>query len=48
MKFFGTSKGKTTNFFLLLFSCCRIRDPGYRMDNNQDLGSGINIPDPQH
>ncbi len=25
-----------------------IRDPGSGMDKSQDLGSGINIPDPQH
>jgi hypothetical protein len=25
-----------------------IRDPGSRMDKNQDPVSGINIPDPQH
>jgi hypothetical protein len=25
-----------------------IRDPGSGMDKNQDPGSGINIPDPQH
>jgi hypothetical protein len=23
-------------------------DPGFGMDKNQDPGSGINIPDPQH
>jgi hypothetical protein len=37
----------TTNFFsplsLLLFL-----DPGSGMAKNQDPGSGINIPDPQH
>ncbi len=37
----------TTNFFhlslLLLFL-----DPGSGMGKNQDPGSGINIPDPQH
>ncbi len=26
----------------------RIRDPGTGMDKNQDPGSGMNIPDPQH
>jgi hypothetical protein len=26
----------------------RIRDPGSGMGKNQDPGSGINIPDPQH
>ncbi len=25
-----------------------IRDPGSGMSKNQDPGSGINIPDPQH
>jgi hypothetical protein len=25
-----------------------IRDPGSGMGKNQDSGSGINIPDPQH
>jgi hypothetical protein len=25
-----------------------IRDPGSGMGKNQDPGSGINIPDPQH
>jgi hypothetical protein len=43
----ATKKGLTTNFFhpslLLLFL-----DPGSGMGKNQDLGSGINIPDPQH
>ncbi len=44
----------TTNFFhpslLLLFldPGSEIRDPGSEMGNNQDPGSGINIPDPQH
>ncbi len=37
----------TTNFFhpslLMLFL-----DPGSGMGKNQDPGSGINIPDPQH
>jgi hypothetical protein len=32
----------TTNFFSPLFYCCR------GMGKNQDPGSGINIPDPQH
>ncbi len=43
----ATKKGLTTNFFhpslLLLFL-----DPGSGMGKNQVLGSGINIPDPQH
>jgi hypothetical protein len=44
----------TTNFFqlslLLLFLVpgSLIRDPGSGMGKNQDPGSGINIPDPQH
>jgi hypothetical protein len=44
----------TTNFFhlslLLLFldPGSGIRDPGSGMGKNQDPGSGINIPDPQH
>jgi hypothetical protein len=46
VKFVATKKG-TTNFFhpslLLLFL-----DPGSGMGKNQDPGSGINIPDPQH
>ncbi len=33
-------------FFLFFWCCCWIRNPG--MDKNQDPGSGINIPDPQH
>jgi hypothetical protein len=47
VKFMATKKGMKTNFFhpslLLLFL-----DPGSGMGKNQDLGSGINIPDPQH
>ncbi len=44
----------TTNFFhlslLLLFldPGSEIRDWGSEMGKNQDPGSGINIPDPQH
>ena len=44
----------TNNFFhpslLLLFLDPRfgIQDPGSGMGKNQDPGSGINIPDPQH
>jgi hypothetical protein len=42
----------TTNFFsplsfVAVFGC-GIRDPGSGMGKNQDPGSGINIPDPQH
>ncbi len=45
-------KGMTTNFFpplsfIAVFGS-RIRDPGSGMGKNQDPGSGINIPDPQH
>jgi hypothetical protein len=32
-------------YFPLLFG---IRDPGAEMDKNQNQGSGINIPEPQH
>jgi hypothetical protein len=43
----ATKKGLTTNFFhpslLLLFL-----DPESGMGKDQDPGSGINIPDPQH
>jgi hypothetical protein len=36
-------------FFTPLFSTCFwIRDPGSGMGKNQDPGSGISIPDPQH
>ncbi len=36
-------------FFTPLFCCCFwIRDPRSGMGKNQDPGSGINIPDPQH
>ncbi len=39
----------TTIFFTSLFcGCFWIRDPGSGMGKNQDPGSGINIPDPQH
>jgi hypothetical protein len=42
----------TTNFFSLLSFVAvfgsGIRDPGSGMGKNQDPGSGINIPDPQH
>jgi hypothetical protein len=54
-KFMATQKGKTNNLFLPS-SCFQIRDPRSKMGdpgsgmkkNNQDLGSGINIPDLQH
>jgi hypothetical protein len=50
VKFVATYKGMTTNcFFTPLFCCCFwIVDPGSGMGKNQDPGSGINIPDPQH
>ncbi len=42
----------TTNFFSPLSFVAvfgsGIRNPGYGMGKNQDPGSGINIPDPQH
>jgi hypothetical protein len=46
VKFMATKKGMTTNFFtplLVLFL-----DPGSGIGKNQDPGSRINIPDPQH
>jgi hypothetical protein len=59
LKFVATKKGFTTNFFspfsLVAVFGSGIRgprsgiwDPGSRMGKNQDSGSGINIPDPQH
>ncbi len=54
VKFVATKKGLTTNFFhpslLLLFldPGSEIQDPGIGMGKNQDPGSGIKIPDPQH
>jgi hypothetical protein len=49
MIFVATKKGRTKIFFPVLFwCCCWIRDPGSEMDKNQDPGSGIKIPDPQH
>ncbi len=51
VKFMATKKvpGMTTNFFHPLFCCCFwIRDPRFGMGKNQDPGSGIKIPDPQH
>jgi hypothetical protein len=52
VKFVATKKGLTTNFFsplsfIAVFGS-GIRDPGSGMGKNQDPGSGINIPDPQH
>jgi hypothetical protein len=51
-KFVATKKCLTKDFFsplsfLPVFGS-GIRDPGSRMGKNQDPGSGINIPDPQH
>jgi hypothetical protein len=51
VKFVATKKGMTTIFSPLSFVAVfgsGIRDPGSGMCKNQDLGSGINIPDPQH
>jgi hypothetical protein len=49
LKFVATKKGLTTNFFSpLSFVVVLFLDPGSGMDKNQDPGSGINIPDPQH
>jgi hypothetical protein len=52
VKFVATKKGLTKIFFsplsfVVVFGS-GIRDPGSGMDKNQDPGSGINIPDPQH
>ncbi len=52
MKFLATKNGMTNNFysplsFVPVFGS-RMRDPGSGMGKNQDPGSGINIPDPQH
>jgi hypothetical protein len=54
VKSVATKKGKR-NFpppprphLLLLDPGFEIRDPGSWMDKNQDPGSGLNIPDPQH
>jgi hypothetical protein len=52
VKFVATKKGMPTNFFSPLSFVAvlgsGIRDPGSGMSKNQDPGSGINIPDPQH
>jgi hypothetical protein len=52
VKFVATKKGMTTNFysplsFIAVFGS-GIWDPGSGMGKNQDPGSGIIIPDPQH
>jgi hypothetical protein len=41
----ATKKGMTRNFFSLLSSVAVF---GSGKGKNQDSGSGINIPDPQH
>ncbi len=52
--FLAIEKGRTPNFFhsslvlMFLDPGSEIRGPGSGMDKNQDLGSGINIPDPQY
>ncbi len=59
MKFVATKKCLKKKFssplsFLPVFGSgirdpgSEIRDPGSGMGKNQDPGSGINIPDPQH
>jgi hypothetical protein len=59
VKFVVIKKGMTTNYFsplsfVTVFGSgirdpgSEIRDPGSGMGKNQDPGSGINIPDPQH
>jgi hypothetical protein len=52
VKFMAIKKGMTTNFFSPL-SFVAVLDPGTgirdsEIGKNQDPGSGINIPDPQH
>jgi hypothetical protein len=52
MKFVATKNGLTNKIFSPLSFVAvfgsGIRDPGSGMGKNQDPGSGINIPDPQH
>jgi hypothetical protein len=52
VKFVATKNGLTKKFFSPLSFVAvfgsEIRDPGSGMGKNQDPGSGINIPDPQH
>jgi hypothetical protein len=54
VKFVATKECLTKKFFhpslfyLFLDPGSEIRDPGSGMGKNQDPGSGINIPDPQH
>jgi hypothetical protein len=45
VKFVAMKKGMTTNFFS---SLSFVTVFGSGMDKDQDPGSGINIPDPQH
>ncbi len=45
VKFVATKKGMTTNFFSPISFAAVF---GSGMDKNQESGSGINIPDPQH
>jgi hypothetical protein len=50
--FVTTKKGMAANFFSPLSFVAAfgsvIRDQGSGMGKDQDTGSGINIPDPQH
>ncbi len=56
VKSLATKRYENYFFFTSLFCCCfwirdprsGIRDLGSGMGKNQDPGSGINIPDPQH
>jgi hypothetical protein len=49
VKFVATKNGLKKKNFTPAFCCCFwIRDPRSGMGKNQDPGSGINIPDPQH
>jgi hypothetical protein len=52
VKFYDYKKRFDNNFFSPLSFVAvfgsGIRDPGSGMGKNQDPGSGINIPDPQH
>jgi hypothetical protein len=42
------TKKKYDNKFFSPLSFVAVLDPGTGMGKNQDPGSGINIPDPQH
>jgi hypothetical protein len=54
VKFVATKNGLTKKIFsplsfvAVLDPGSGIRDPGWVKTKNQDPGSGINIPDPQH